>query len=205
MRLTIAVFCLLPFAFLGRKWWNNAYGWGFSPVNLVTGRREDRNRIPRATVGFANALLVTGDQKYGDAWRAMIEAVNSHTRTVDGRKEYPTMYGDDGWYGWRAAPWNVGALELWYWSMKPEDRPRIGRHAWVEYLEGRNPGFPETVVVQGGGYGEHQILSAEVNGRSTPVNARDFTVNLAPGAGAKLTLAMKRYANTPTAKFPWDR
>ena len=30
------------------KWWNHAYGWGFSPVNPVTGKREDRNRIPRA-------------------------------------------------------------------------------------------------------------------------------------------------------------
>jgi hypothetical protein len=27
----------------------NAYGWGFSPVNPVNGRR-DRNRIPRAMV-----------------------------------------------------------------------------------------------------------------------------------------------------------
>jgi hypothetical protein len=220
------------------------------------------------------------------------------------------MRGDSGWYGWRMTPWNVGALEMWYWSMKPEDRSRIGRDAWVDFLEGRNPAFPETVlkrdldsiprriaamqkdvtspetrladnamefnpaavaglvqlmwgalvpgregsllsarlryfdpvrrragvpddvgalvseltadrtvvtlvnvspttsrtvVVQGGGYGEHQILSADVNGRTTPINARHFTVRLAPGAGAKLTLAMKRYANPPTAKFPWDR
>ena len=129
-----------------KKWWNNAYGWGFSPVNPVTGQREDRNRIPRATVGFANALLVTGDQKYPDAWRAMIDAVNAHARTVDGRTEYPSMHGDEGWYGWRTTPWNVGALELWYWSMKPEDRPRIGRHPWVDYLEGRNPGYPEIVL-----------------------------------------------------------
>ncbi len=50
-------------------WWKNAYGWGFSPINPVTGRREDRNRIPRALVGFNNALLVSGDQKYVDAWR----------------------------------------------------------------------------------------------------------------------------------------
>ena len=62
------------------KWWKNAYGWGFSPVNPVTGKREDRNRIPRALVGFNNALLVTGDQKYVDAWRTMIDAVNSHAR-----------------------------------------------------------------------------------------------------------------------------
>ena len=44
------------------KWWGSAYGWGFSPINPVTGRREDRNRIPRALVGFHNALLVTGQQ-----------------------------------------------------------------------------------------------------------------------------------------------
>lgn len=67
-----------------------------------------------------------------------------------------------------------------------------------------SPAATRTVVVQGGGYGEHHILSVEVNGRSTPIGARDLTVRLAPGAGAKLTLAMKRYAYPPTAKFPWD-
>jgi hypothetical protein len=35
---------------------------GVQPVNPVTGKREDRNRIPRALVGFNNALLVTGDR-----------------------------------------------------------------------------------------------------------------------------------------------
>jgi hypothetical protein len=102
------------------KWWKNAYGWGFSPVNPVTGKREDRNRIPRALVGFNNALLVTGDQKYVDAWRRMMDAVNAHARDAVGRKQYPTMYGADGWYGWRDTPWNVGALEVWYWSQRPQ-------------------------------------------------------------------------------------
>src|SRR5205807_6141614 len=90
------------------KWWQNAYGWGFSPINPVTGRREDRNRIPRALVGFNNALLVSGDQRYVDAWRTMIDAVNSHARPSlsgrsesKGRKQYPTMRGDEGWYGWK--------------------------------------------------------------------------------------------------------
>ena len=65
-----------------------------------------------------------------------------------------------------------------------------------------SPTTPRTVIVQGGGYGEHQILSADVNGHTTQIHARDFTVRLAPGAGAKVTLSMKRYANPPTAKFP---
>lgn len=128
------------------RWWGSAYGWGFSPLNPVNGRRENRNRIPRALVGFQNALLVTGDQKYVDAWRTMTDAVNSHARTIDGRKEYPTMFGADGWYGWQRTPWNVGALEVWYWSQRADDRARLGPDAWVEFLEGKNPGYAETAL-----------------------------------------------------------
>ena len=56
----------------------------------------------------------------------MIDAVNSHAREVDGRKQYPTMHGADGWYGWRDAPWNVGALEVWVLVAKAA-RPRARR------------------------------------------------------------------------------
>ena len=62
-----------------------------------------------------------------------------------------------------------------------------------------------TVVVQGGGYGEHAIEQIEIAGKSTPLGGNAFSVMLAPGSGAKLTLTMKRYANAPTVKFPWDR
>jgi hypothetical protein len=293
-----------------RRWWGNAYGWGFSPVNPVTGRREDRNRIPRALVGFSNALLVTGDQKYVDAWRAMADAVNSHARMAGERKAYPTMFGANGWYGWQDDPWSVGALEVWYWSMRADDRARVGANPWLEFLQGRNPGYPDAalqrdlesiprrlatiradktppdkrladnmldsnpaatdalvrlmfgalvpgreggllnarlryfdpvrrragvpedvaalvselgerrtvmtlvnlsstqpraVVVQAGGYAEHQFDSVEWNGQSRRLGAPAFTVQLAPGAGAKLTLAMRRYVNKPTVAFPWDR
>jgi hypothetical protein len=36
------------------------------------------------------------------------------------------MRGADGWYGWRPEPWRVGALEVWYWSMRDDDRARVG-------------------------------------------------------------------------------
>jgi len=293
-----------------RQWWKNAYGWGFSPINPVTGRREDRNRIPRALVGFNNALLVTGDRKYIDAWRTMIEAVNSHARDNGGRKEYPTMHGAGGWYGWRDTPWNVGALEVWYWSQQGGDRERVGRNEWVQYLDGQTPSYPEqaierdllgiqqrvsamqndttpaakrladnmldynpaateslvqlvwggllpgregglvnarlryfdldrrraglpedvaalvsrlgdtqttvtlinlnqsqrrTVVVQGGAYGEHRVVSVANGTATTDVDAPVLTVELEPGCGATLELQMKRYANTPTIKHPWQR
>jgi hypothetical protein len=301
------------------RWWNNAYGWGFSPINPVTGRREDRNRIPRALVGFSNALLVTGDQKYVDAWRRMIKAVNSHAREVDGRRQYPTMFGADGWYGWRDAPWDVGALEVWYWSQKPEDLPgaaaesgptSTGAGGWVAFLQGQNPAWPEqalerdlkmvqerlnafrrdttppekrladnmldynpaateslvhlmwgallpgreggllnarlryfdperrragvpedvaalvselsdartvvtlinlnssqrrTVIVQGGGYGEHQLVSVTAGGNTTAIASPLLTVQLEPGCGQELVLEIRRYANVPTVAHPWNR
>ena len=138
------------------KWWGSAYGWGFSPVNPVTNRRENRNRIERPIIGLNNALLLTGDQKYVDAWRNMTEAVNKNARTIDGKMMYPSMYGVDlatnpratkaDWYGWRERPWNVGALEVWYFSQKPEDLPRVNQSPWLEFLHGRNPGYPETAM-----------------------------------------------------------
>ena len=291
-------------------WWKNAYGWGFSPINPVTGRREDRNRIPRALVGFNNALLVSGDQKYVDAWRTMMDAVNARAREIDGRTQYPTMHGASGWYGWRSEPWNVGALELWYWSQKPQDLRRAGSGGWLAFLAGEAPSYPEqalerdlklieqrrtavreddtpparrladnmlnynpaatgslvqlmwggllpgreggllnarlryfdptrqragvpedvaalvstlsdtrttvtlinldvssprTVIVQGGGYGEHQLLSATGAGTTTRIDGPLLTVELAPGCGQTLVLEMARYANRPTVLHPWQR
>jgi len=59
------------------------------------------------------------------------------------------------------------------------------------------------VVVQGGAYGEHRIESVEVAGKSVAVGKRSFNVRLAPGAGSKITLRMKRYSEQPTVSFPF--
>jgi hypothetical protein len=305
------------------RWWGGAYGWGFSPINPVTGQREDRNRIGWALAGFGNALLVTGDQQYVDAWRDMTRAVNAQAREIGGRRQYPSMHGADGWYGWRDAPWNVGAVDVWYWSQRPEDLPArerkwsppastgayatLGTGGWIDFLQGQNAAYPEqalqwdldligkrreamrrdttpperrladnmldynpaaaeslvqlmwgalmpgrnggliqarlryfdpvrrragvpedvaalvselsdthatvtlvnlnpsearTVVVQGGAYGEHQLVSVAYGGATTTIDAPVLTVQLGPGAGARLSLTMRRYANAPTARHP---
>ncbi|MFN7648600.1 MAG: hypothetical protein ACK5UT_13915, partial [Acidobacteriota bacterium] len=54
------------------------------------------------------------------------------------------------------------------------------------------------VSVQAGAYGEHQILSASVGGKTINVNGPAVKVRLAPGAGDRLELRVKRYANEPT-------
>jgi hypothetical protein len=57
------------------------------------------------------------------------------------------------------------------------------------------------VIVQAGGYAEHQFTAVN----KAPVNAKHLTVRLEPGAGDRIELSMKRYANLPTAKQPWDQ
>ncbi|MCI0460414.1 MAG: hypothetical protein L0Z62_25965 [Gemmataceae bacterium] len=172
------------------KWWGNVYGWGFSPVNPVNGRREDRNRIARALVGFNNALWVSGDRKYVDAWRGMMDEVNRNGRMVQGKMQYPTMHGEQGWYGWKDEPWNVGALELWYWSMKAGDLARVRRDGWVSYLQGKNPGYPEAAL-------QRDLESIRKKGAgirkdtSTPdKRLSDNTLHLNPAASAALVQLM---------------
>jgi len=67
-----------------------------------------------------------------------------------------------------------------------------------------SPSMARSVIVQGGAYGEHQIVSVSDGKTTTPVNGPNFPIRLAPGAGAKLTIKMKRFANDPTLSFPWE-
>ena len=62
-----------------------------------------------------------------------------------------------------------------------------------------------TVMVQAGGYGEHQFNTVTVGGKTTPIDHAYVTVRLEPGAGDRLEFKMDRYANQPTLAQPWDR
>ena len=62
-----------------------------------------------------------------------------------------------------------------------------------------------TVIVQGGGYGEHQLISVTRGGKTAEIRSPLLTVRLEPGCGQTLELTMKRYANVPTVLHPWHR
>ncbi len=67
-----------------------------------------------------------------------------------------------------------------------------------------NQSEPRTLIVQGGAYGEHRCEQVSSEGRTFPIHRSQFLVSLAPGAGGRLTIAMKRYAGTPTLAQPWE-
>jgi hypothetical protein len=299
-------------------WYGGVYGWAFSPVVPQTGKREDRNRVPRSVVAFMNAALLTGNDKYLGLWRKQNAAINARAKEIDGKLSTPRMYGPQGWYSYAPGPYRFNGFEVWYMSMSARDRELAGSHPWVEFLEGRNPTYPETalrasmdrmrsrlekvdadkstpekrladnalefnpasvvallqltqgalhiarppwsptsphqggaplharlryfdpikrraglpedvgalvdsmtadktfvtlvnlsasqervVTVQGGAYGEHQIVGVKTGDVTQSGSRRTFDVRLAPGAGARIEITMKRYAATPTLAFPW--
>lgn len=294
----------------GGKWYGGVYGWAFSVEVPQTGAIAHRNSHHLGLAGFGNAYLLTGDDRFIDPWRKMIDLINAQAKTEGGKKVYPHMYGDQGWYNFTEEKYKHGAEEVWYWSMKDEDRKRLPETGWVAFLQGKNPSFPKialrgdldmlrrrvegmraddstpdtrladdafpynpaivanlvrltlgglhhgnrtltlharlryfdpdkrraglpegvaalvekltadqtvvtlvntnqiesrTVILQAGAYGEHAWTSMSVNGMSQPANGRHVTVELAPGAGARLTLGTRRYCNVPTSGLPWDQ
>ena len=128
------------------KWYEGVYGWAFSPVVPQTGKREDRNRVPRSIVGFMNAALLTGDDRYLDVWRKQNAAINQHAKVIDGQLQTPRMCGPKGWYSYAPGEYRLNGFEIWYMSMKPQDRALAGSHPWIDFLEGRNPRYPETAL-----------------------------------------------------------
>ena len=125
------------------KWYGGTYGWGFTVTVPQTGELSHRPFfIDRYHLGFGNALILSGDQSYVDAVRKTIDGVNSNSKVINGKTVYPRMYGDDGWYDFRSEPFTSGALDVYYWSMDPNDRTRVPDNEWLNFLEGRDDGYP---------------------------------------------------------------
>jgi hypothetical protein len=151
----------------GGKWYGGVYGWGFTVRNPATGQMSNRNQTQLAVTGFGNALLLTGNRKYCDTWRTLIDAVNANGRRIDGQMMYPTMYGDRGWYAFTPRKYSHGALNVWYWSMDPVDRERLGETGWLNFLDGKDPDYAERTLAQ-----EFLAIRGHVDGlhadRTTP-------------------------------------
>ena len=134
----------------GGRWFGGVYGWAHSTINPVDqGIRHRPFFHSRASWGFANGLLLTGDMGYIDAWRTTLDGVNANAKVVDGVMMYPRMHGDDGWYDFQPEPFGTGALHVYYWSMDPADRGRVPQDPWLDFLEGNNPGWPVQALEDG--------------------------------------------------------
>ncbi|MDA1315424.1 MAG: hypothetical protein O2968_19010 [Acidobacteria bacterium] len=129
------------------KWYGGIYGWGFSPIEPTTGRPANRNTVYRGLrVGFLNALLLTGDHKYVDVIRKQMDNIFAAKKVVNGVTMYPSMYGDEGWYGYRKDPPSHVLLDVYLATLAPADRGRLPTDDWLRFLDGADPTFPEKML-----------------------------------------------------------
>ncbi len=130
----------------GGKWYGGVYGWGFSVYDPASKKIAHRNQHQSGFSGFHNAFLLTGDDGYLEAWRLQIDKVNAQKKVVDGQPVYPRMYGDKGWYDYAPGPYSFGAVETYLLTMREDDRRRCPPNPWLDYLDGKNSGFPEQAL-----------------------------------------------------------
>lgn len=126
----------------GGKWYGGVYGWAFTVYDPASKKPANRNMAQQGFLGFMNAYLLTGDDKYLQPWRRQMEIINAQGREENGVMAYPTMYGDDGWYAFTPASNNRQALPVWYLSQRLEDQEKVATDPWVQYLSGNAPQFP---------------------------------------------------------------
>ena len=306
----------------GGQWWKGTYGWNFTIFDGELEQIAHRNYFTAASFqGFANGLLLTGDQSYIGVLRRQMDLVLDAAKVEDGQTLLPTMYGDPRGYAYDGDPefyrfqpvnYSDRLAEIYLWSMEQSDLERVplSSEPWIAFLQGDNPDYPQTamqadamhirerlermrndettadtrladyllgivpsttdtltqlttggyfangriwvlhsrllyfdpereraglppdvaalvheladdsvtvtlvninqsesrrVIVQAGGYAEHQFTGLDGAEGPPSLDSDSLMVQLAPGAGARLTLRMERYANPPDLSFPWDR
>ena len=130
----------------GGHWWGGVYGWGFTVYDPASKKMASRNQHHAGIQGFMNAYALTGDDRYLDAWRKQIDAVNSNKKMIDGKMQYPTMFGEKGWYEYTPNPYSAGAMEIAYLSMKPDDLQRVAENGWLRDLAGKDASYPDRAL-----------------------------------------------------------
>lgn len=172
------------------KWWGGVYGWGFSVVVPQTGKLAHRNLHHMGLIGFGNAYLLTGDDRYLDPWRKMTDVINKQGRTVDGRMMYPHMFGDSGWYDFTPEKYSHGTEELWYWSQSDADRARLRDSDWLAYLAGKNARFPEESLQRDFAIIRDKIQAVRADTTTPDTRLADDPLNKNPATVDTLTRLM---------------
>ena len=179
----------------GGRWYGGVYGWGFTVTVPQTGELAHRTYFhTRAIHGFGNATILTGDQRYANSWRGVIDHVNGNAREIDGRLMYPNAYGDyfgeEDWYDFQDEPFTSGALEVYFWSMNPDHRDLLAGDPWIQYLEGSNPNFPEQALLSDFDRLRHNLEVMRADTATADTRLSDDMNHINPAVTENLTRLM---------------
>jgi hypothetical protein len=136
----------------GGRWYKGTYGWNFTIYDGEIEQIAHRNTFDAGFFpGFANALLLTGDQGYVDVLRKQMDNLYAQKKVENGRVLLPQMFGDprgykytgrEEWYHYTPNLHIDRLTEIYLWSMDPRDLERIPKEGWIGFLEGQNPDYP---------------------------------------------------------------
>ncbi|AHE55669.1 hypothetical protein [Sphingomonas sanxanigenens] len=192
-----------PDGSVGKDWWKGVYGWGFSPKVPQTGERENRNRVPRSITAFMGAVVMSGDMGFIDLWRRQTARINDASRSIKGTLSAPTMYGAKGWYGWKPGAYRTNGFEIWYMSQRAEDRAAAGDHPWLDFLEGRNPAYPETALAADLARIDARVKLREEDTTTPETRLADWPIGINPASVASLVQTMT--GGLHIARPPWSK
>ncbi|MFE4797763.1 hypothetical protein ACFRFL_22325 [Streptomyces sp. NPDC056708] len=118
-----------------------------------------------------DAVLRQGEQRGADGRGTLGKRWDPHLRAMDADRTLmvPQRHNDSGWFDFTVMPGQL-PLSLWHFSRETQDQERIERlrasanwdwttvhtqrikdeagheEPWYEFLQGRNPGFPERML-----------------------------------------------------------
>ncbi|MDA0345949.1 MAG: hypothetical protein O3C43_05905 [Verrucomicrobia bacterium] len=159
----------------GGKWYGGTYGWDFSFWEPAYNKQQYHNNVHHGMwPGFANALLLTGDQRYIDVLRRQMDNLYAEKKVENGQTLIPRQYGigydktrplkgplpeghmwdlehergkEPKWYHYvPESYWTPRMTEIYLWSMNRKDLERIPKKGWIGFLEGEEPDYPEQAL-----------------------------------------------------------
>lgn len=186
------------------QWWKGTYGWNFTIFDGELEQIAHRNTFTAGSwPGFANALLLTGDQSFIGVLRKQMDNIYAQKKVENGRTLLPQMYGDPkgyksngapSWYHFTPNLFQDRLTEIYMWSMDRKDLERVPMRGFVGFLEGKAPDFPVQALQSDLNFVRQNVQEMESDPTTPDTRLADYPMGMNPVAIHALTnLTMGAY------------
>jgi len=186
------------------QWWKGTYGWNFTIYDGEIEQIAHRNYFTAGTwPGFANALLLTGDQSYVGVLRRQMDNIYAQKKIENGRVLLPQMYGDPrgykhngppSWYHYTENLFTDRLTEIYLWSMDRKDLERVPKEGWIGFLEGLKPDYPVEALKAELNSVRRRLEMIRTDATTAETRLADYLLDLNPAAtNALVNLTMGGY------------
>jgi hypothetical protein len=181
----------------GGQWWKGTYGWNFTVFDGEIDQTVHRNTFTAGSwPGFANALLLTGDQSFVGVLRRQMDNIYAQKKVVEGKTLLPQMYGDPkgykgsgqpSWYQFTGNLFHDRLAEIYFLSMDRKDLERVPVRGWLAFLEGKNADYPVQALQSDLEHVRRTMKAIEADSTTADTRLADYLQELNPAATLALT------------------